>query len=257
MILLELKKISKLSEKLKEYIKKVEEETGRPALIKSVQDVGLNGMSAMFVLDPKYIRVEIVEKLFYNSKGEIDQEGIECVIAHEVIHGFLAYKKKYYQFDIVGRRNKLEDNSIRLICSMIEDLVVNKIMRENNFQLLPKRYINRIKDEIEDLRKGKDCYENYNKYSLVFKDRYIVYRYILSWGVLKYFNPGEIDKKIIYRFLKIFQKSYPKQYKEAEQIIKIILENDIFTPEGCCKTIKECLALWNLTNLVEIYTAPI
>jgi hypothetical protein len=65
---------------------------------------------------------------------------------------------------------------------MIEDLVVNKIMHENNFQLLPKRYINRVKDEIEDLRKGKDCYENYNKYSPIFKDRFMVYRYILAWG---------------------------------------------------------------------------
>ena len=248
---------SKLSEKLKGYIKKVEEETGRPALIKSVQDVGLNGMSAMFVLDPKYIRVEIVEKLFYNSKGEIDQGGFEHVIAHEVTHGFLAYKKKYYQFYIAPKCNKLEDNSIRLICSIIEDLEVDNILHENNFQLLPKRYINRIKGEIKDLSKGKDCYENYNKYPLALKDRFVVYRYMLSWGTLKYFNPREIDKKIIYKFLKIFQKSYPKQYEEAEQIIKIIPEKSIFTREGQYKTIKKCLALWNLANLVEIYTAPI
>ena len=250
---LELKKISKLSEKVEGYIKKVEEETGRPALIKSVQDVGLNGMSAVFILDPKYIRVEIIEKNFYDSKGEIDQGGFECVIAHEVTHGLLAYKKKYYQLDIVHKCNKLEKDSIDLIHSMIEDLVVNKIMHENNFQVLPKRYINRVKDEIEDLLKGKDCYENYNKYPLIFKDRYIVYRHILSWGVLKYFNPGEFDKKIIYKFLKIFQKLYPKQYKEAEQIIKIILKNDIFTPEGCRKATKESLDLWNLTNLVKFY----
>ena len=132
-------KISKLSEKLNGYIKKVEEETGRPALIKSVQDVGLYGMSAVFILDPKYIRVEIVEKLFYDSKEEIDQEGFEWVIAHEVTHGFLAYKKKYYQLDIVRKCNKLEKDSIDLINSMIEDIVVNKIIHENNFQLLPER----------------------------------------------------------------------------------------------------------------------
>lgn len=137
---------------------------------------------------------------------------------------------------------------------MIEDLVVNKIMYENNFQLLPKRYINGLKDDIEDLHKGKDCYKNYNKYPPIHKNRFIVYRYILAWGVLRYFIPGEIDKKTIYKFLKIFQKSYPKQYEEAEQIIKIILEKDIFTREGQCKTIKKCLALWNLINLVEINT---
>lgn len=246
--------ILKLSKKIKEYIKDAEKETGRPVLIKNVQDVGLDGMSAVFRLDPKYIRVEIIEKKFYDSKGEIDQGGIECVIAHEVTHGLLAYKKKYYQFDIVGRHNELEEDSVSLINSMIEDLVVNKIMHENNFQLLPKRYINRVKDEIEDLRKEKGCYENFNKYPPIFKDRFIVYRCMLAWGILRFFVPGEIDKKTIYKFLKIFQKSYPKQYEEAEQIIKIILENDIFTPEGCCKTIKECLALWNLTNSVEIYT---
>jgi len=244
----------KLSEKLKEYIKKVEKETGRPVLLKSAQDVGLYGMNAVFKLDPKYIHVEIIEEKYYDSKGEIDQEGIECVIAHEVTHGLLAYKKKYYQFYIVPKCNKLEEDSFRLICSMIEDLVVHKIMQENNFRLLPKRYINKVKDEIEDLRKGKDCYENFNKYPPKLKDRFIVYRYMLAWGILRYFIPGEIDKKTIYKFLKIFQKSYPKQYKEAEQIIKIIFEKDIFTRDGQCKTIKKCLALWNLTNLVEINT---
>ncbi len=253
-MILELKK-SKLSEKLKEYINKVEEETGLPALIKSAQDVGLQGMNAVFKLDPKYIRIEIIEEKYCDSKGEVDQEGIECVIAHEVIHALLAYKKKYYQFYILPKCNKLEDNSVRLICSMIEDLVVNKIMYENNFQLLPKRYINGLKDDIEDLHKGKDCYENYNKYPPIHKNRFVVYRYILAWGVLRYFIPGETDKKTICKFLKIFQKSYPKQYEEAEQIIKIILEKDIFTREGQCKTIKKCLALWNLTNLVEIRTS--
>jgi hypothetical protein len=50
-------------------------------------------MSAVFRLVPKYIHLEIIEKIFYDSKREIDQEGIECIIAHEVTHGLLAYKK--------------------------------------------------------------------------------------------------------------------------------------------------------------------
>lgn len=251
---LELKKISKLSEKLKEYIKRIEEETGRPVLIKSVQDVGLNGMNAVFKLDPKYIHVEIIEEKYYDSKGEIDQEGIECVIAHEVTHGLLAYKKKYCQLDIDCRCNKLEEDSIKRLISMIEDLVVDKIMHENNFQILPKRYIKRIKDEIEDLRKGKDCYEKFNKYFPIYKDRFMIYQYMLAWGVLKYFKLIGINKKTICEFLKIFQKSCPRQYEEAEKIKEIVLKNDIFTPEGYRKTIEECLELWNLTDLVNLYT---
>jgi len=62
------------------------------------------------------------------------------------------------------------------------------------------------------------------------------------------------SKKIIYKFLKIFQKSYPQQYEEVKKIKAIILENDIFTPEGFYNTSKKCLDLWNLTNLVELFT---
>jgi adenylosuccinate synthase len=47
-------KILKLSEKVKEYIKKVEEETGRPVLLKSVQDVGLEGLDSVSKPDPIY-----------------------------------------------------------------------------------------------------------------------------------------------------------------------------------------------------------
>lgn len=50
-------------------------------------------MDSVFLLDPKYIRVEIIEEKYYDSKGEIDQEKIESSIAHEVTHGLLAYKK--------------------------------------------------------------------------------------------------------------------------------------------------------------------
>jgi adenylosuccinate synthase len=47
-------KILKLSKKVKEYIKKVEEEIGNPVLLKSVQDVGLHGMDSVFKQDPIY-----------------------------------------------------------------------------------------------------------------------------------------------------------------------------------------------------------
>jgi len=79
----------------------------------------------------------------------------------------------------------------------------------------------------------------------------MVFRYILAWGYLEYLNSDKIDKKTLHKFLKVFQKSCPKQYEEAKKIKEIILKNDIFTRKGYDKTIKECLDLWNLTNLVN------
>ena len=255
---LELKKISELSEKLEGYIKKIEEETKRSALIKSVQDVGLYGISAVFKLDPKYILVEIIEDKYLDFKGEIKQEEIEYMIAHEVTHGLLAYKEKYCQFRLrlrPSRTNnmyyKLVEDSAILLFTMIEDIVVSKIIYENNFQQYPQTYISQIEYEIECVRIEEDAYKPYTP--LKFKYRYMVFRYILAWGLLKYINLDKIGKKTIYEYLKIFKKSHPKQYAEAKKIKEIILENNIFTPEGYNNTIKKCLDLWNLTNLVEIY----
>ena len=256
--ILELKGISELSEKLNKYIEKVKKETGRPVKIKGVQNVGLDEMSSTFILDPKYILVKIVEDNYYDpddlKKEKIDQEGIECVIAHEATHGLLIYKKKYCWLRFSRRCNKLEEESVSLIYSMIMDVVANKIMHENNFQSLPKYYIDNLKEDIKKLQAGKDPYKNYNKDSPILKNRRMVFAFITAWGILRYFNPGEVDKKTIHEFLKVFQKSHPKQYEEAEKIKKIIRENDIFTSEGFNDAIKECLDLWNLASLVEICT---
>ena len=139
---------------------------------------------------------------------------------------------------------------------MIEDVVVNKIIQEKNYRPYSTKYLDDVKQDIEDIRKGKVCYyETHADPGHKDKfDKFMVFRYILAWGFLKYLNLGEIDKKTIHKFLKIFQKSCPKQYEEAKKIKGVILENNIFTPEGYCKIIKKCLDLWNLTHLMGIYT---
>jgi len=147
-------------------------------------------------------------------------------------------------------------DTIVLLVTMIEDVVVNKIIQEKNYRPYSTKYLDDVKQDIEDIRKGKVCYyETHADPGHKDKfDKFMVFRYILAWGFLKYLNLGEIDKKTIHKFLKIFQKSCPKQYEEAKKIKGVILENNIFTPEGYCKIIKKCLDLWNLTHLMGIYT---
>jgi len=234
-----------LSEKLKAYIEKIEKETGRSVSIKMVQDVGLRGMKAAFEIDPEYIRVKIVQN--------IETKKYEQSIAHEITHGFLAYKKKYCQLDYVQEPNEMEGKSIDIIVTMTEDIVVNKIVQENNFQPYPYEYLDKIQNDTKNIRKSKGKLPQLHQ-DPVLNDRIMILRYIGAWGFLKYFNLDSFSRRVISKFIKCFKKSYPKQYEAAGQIEEIILENNIFTSEGHNNAIKKCLDLWNLTNLVEINT---
>ena len=98
MELLGFTKLSKksISKELEEYVKGIKEETGRIAYIKNLQSLGQLGQAAGFIFNNSLqISVEIVEDNFLDSKGELCKEEIECMIAHEVTHGLLAYKKNY------------------------------------------------------------------------------------------------------------------------------------------------------------------
>lgn len=234
-----------LSEKIKAYIEKIEKETGRSVLIEIVQDVGLRGMKAEFELDPEYIRVKIVQN--------IDMKKFEQSIAHEITHGFLAYKKKYCQLDYVQESNAIEGMSISIIVTMIEDIVVNKIIQEKNFQPYPYDYLDKIQNDIKNIRKSKGSFPQLHQDPLL-NGRIMILRYIGAWGFLKYFNLDSFSRRVIYKFIKCFKKSYSKQYEAAGQIEEIIIENNIFTPEGYYKAIKRCLELWNLVDLVKFFT---
>ncbi len=140
---------------------------------------------------------------------------------------------------------------------MIEDIVVDKIIHEKNYISYFTSYIDDVKGDIKSIRdkdKGGYFCEKYNDPTYKGKNKAMIFRNILAWGYLEYSNLDKIDKKALHKYLKIFQKSCPKHYEEAEKIKEIISKNDIFTPEGYCKTIKKCLDFWNLTPLVAIYT---
>lgn len=249
--------ILKLSEKVKAYIKETEEETNREVYIKGIQDVGMIGMTARFMVNcnSKNIYVEIIELSYCDEKGNLKQEQgeIDRTIAHEITHGLLAYKEKYCQFKFFGDKKDLED-SISLLASSIEDIVVNIIIKKNSFKPISQNYLNEVvKPATEDMRKGKDIFERFN-YSSILRKSFMMSIYIQAWGYLQYnFDLDNIDKKNLHKLLKVFHKRYPEESKIAEKITKTIKVNNIFTAKGYNEVIKKCLDLWDLTNLVEIY----
>jgi len=110
-----------------------------------------------------------------------------------------------------------------------------------------------VESETKAARKGKDYYTQFSG-EPSFKDRFMVFRYIMAWGFLEYFDLGPYARKTIKKFVKAFEKSYPKQYEMADQIKEFILQYDIFTPEGHREIIKRILKAWNLEDLVDLDT---
>ena len=262
MKLLYFTKLSKksISKELEEYVKGIEEETGRIAYIKNLQNLGGPGQFARFILNNSFqISVEIVEDNFLDSKGELCKEEIECMIAHEVTHGLLAYKKNYCQHNLILDDSELGGRSADKLFTMIEDIVVNKMIDENNlFQPLIKSYIDTVMErEVKLLRRDEDCYKIGNN-SPIFRDRFMVWRYIQAWGFLKYFNLDNESKKVINEYLEKFQNKYPQQYEQAIKTRDIIKDNNnnIFTAEGFYNAIEKCLDLkvWNIPDIKIITT---
>ncbi len=232
--------ILKLSEKIKAYIEEVKKETGYNVSIKSFPGKGARVTSDH---ERKYIRVKINEGEF---KKESEEE-IDYTIAHEVTHEFLSLKKKYCRINLVNCGPE-EKEAVFFLRTMIEDIVVDKIIHEKNYISCFTDYPDNIKKDIKFIcEKGNDPTYKSRKKAMIFS-------YILAWGYLTYSNSDKIDYKTLRKYLKIWQKSCPKYYEEVEKIKEIISKNDIFTPEGYFNTIKECLDLWNLTHLVGIYT---
>ena len=245
-------KLLKPSVELQKYIKWIEEETKRIALIINDQDLLLPyGISSAFDLDRKFILVRIKEDAYLDFKGDIDKEEIEYMIAHEVTHGLLAYKEEYCQFRIrpSSTNYALEFKNAVYVFTMFEDIVVTKILYENNFQQYPRKYISQIEYEIECARVGKDDHTDDYKY--------MVFRYILIWGLLNYTKLDGVGRKKSYEYLDMFKKTYSKQYKQAIKVKDIICKNDISTAEGFHNTIEKCLDLdlWKIPSIEIITTS--
>lgn len=237
-----------LSQKLSKYMNKIENETGRKIVIEGTDDVGLASMSAVFKEDPRGILVQIA--LDRHDRQITDQE-VEQSLAHEITHGLLLYKQGYCGHFFKRPANNDEKKIVSILITMIDDIVVNKIIHENGFYPFSPIYLPMVKRETTAALRGRDIYNQISNDSLL-KNRFIVFRYIMAWGFLKYFDLELNERKIIYRFLKSIQKSYPEQYKMAKQIEDIILQNDIFTPAGHHNTIEKILSLWSLEDLVEL-----
>jgi hypothetical protein len=211
-----------LTDKLRGYANKVMKETGRKILIHNTSDMGMSGMLAYFLEHPTHILVCI--------SADIPMNLLEFALAHEFTHGLLAYGRGYCRLHSRGEPDEREKHGLWLLASMIEDIVVNRMTQAEGFEPLASDYVEELGRETAAAAQGLNYYGGLG--DPILKEHFMVYRYIQAWGFLHTLRLGNLERIPLLRFEKAFREAHPRQTRLADKIIKIILENDIFSAEG-------------------------
>lgn len=239
----------KFSPKLKDYLKKIETETGKEVKILESPYLGLKGMWAGFRYHPDYIIVIIRSDIHKTN------DTLERSIAHESTHGYILFKKKYCRGEFPESIEDSDKRDIQLIFTMVDDIVVNKIIFENGFAPFGVEYLAVVQKEIDSMLAGVDFYRQFSD-DLLFDDLLMITRYIVAWGFLEYFELEQEEQDILKKFLNVFKDTYPLQYEITSQIKQIIKDNNIFTSSGHCKAMTHILNLLKFDKLVKITNMP-
>lgn len=239
----------KFSSKLKEYLNKVETESGRKIKFFESTDLGIKGITAAYLYHPQYIRIII------NPENPRPLEDIERSIAHEATHGYIIYNLGFCRSDFHNNATDDYKRDVQLIFTMIEDIVVNKIIQNNGFPPFGHEYLPMVHEETEVARRGEEAGEIFYQ-SFADDPRLeallMISRYLIAWGFLKFYSLKQQDVKIIKEFTITFQKFYPDYYRIVSKIEDILEQNNIFTGDGECKAIGKILELFNLDGGVKL-----
>lgn len=235
------------SAELSKYLNKVQIETGRKIEFRPTTNLGIPGMTFAFKLDPSCIPI------MYKEGTDLGNPEHEHSIAHEATHGYLLYKLGYSY--PIPKHKPARNGHVSLLFTMIDDIVVNKIIQKEGFPPFDPVYLTMVERETKAARKGSDRLYGEFSHDPLFKDRFMAFRYILAWGSVNYCDLEPYARRTINKYLKAFQKSFAKQFTMADQIREVILQHDIFTVHGHRKTVEAVARLWHLDDLFELQSA--
>jgi|GEM_PF-726826 hypothetical protein len=231
------------SNRLITYLQKVEDETRRTIKILESQNLGVRGISVGFRYHPQYIII-IVNPSLKRSITDFERS-----IAHEATHGYILHRLGYCRPLFRPETPDKIQQMVHLLFTMVEDLVVNRIIQDNGFQPFGSEYIPMLHREVEVAEKGEQSGETF--YHLFSpdpqtEDILMISRYIIAWGFLNYHSFKKDVQDRIQEFLLKFQQNYSHHYPRAAIVREIIQKHNVFTAEGQCQAMKEIIELWGL-----------
>jgi len=237
------------SPKLNAFLNKIESETGHHVKFMESSNLGIKGIAAAFQYHPQYILI-VLDREYPRTR-----EDLERSIAHEAAHGYIIYKMGFcrtkFNLDVSDEYKR----DVQLVLTMVEDIVVNKIISENGFLPYGSEYLPMVKEEIKIAQQGEEAGEEfYHKFAATphLEALLMISRYIIARGFLKYYELIEEDYKLIEEFTRTFKKFYPDYYTFAIGIEGIMDKNDFFRGKEECETVWEILKLLNMDQGVEL-----
>lgn len=234
------------SAKLSNYLNKVEIETGRKIEFCPTTEVGIASIPFAFKPDPSCILILCKEGTDWRNPEH------EQSIAHEATHGYLIYKLGYSYLRAKRKPARNEIGHVNLLFTMIDDIVVSKIIQKEGFPPFDPGYLTMVERETKAARKGSDRLYGEFSHDPLFKDRFMAFRYILAWGSVSYCDLEPYARRTINKYLKAFKKSFTEQFTMADQIREVILQHDIFSANGHRKTVEAVARLWHLDDLIGL-----
>jgi hypothetical protein len=237
------------SPKLNKYLEKIQAETGREITFQENTNLGIKGITAAYQYHPEKLIIIL------NPEYTRAREDVERSIAHEATHGYIIYKlgfcRSKYHEGVPGDYKQ----DVQIIFTIVEDLVVNRIIQDNGFPPFGHEYLPTLREEIRVAREGEIAGEafyhqftdNPHREALL-----MISRYIIAWGFLKYYNLEVGEEKLIRDFTMVFEEFYPDYYQYAAQLVGILEGKDIFKSHGECQAIREILRIFNMDKNVEL-----
>lgn len=231
------------SEKLGCFLEYIEKESRRPIRLEITSTFEIPGMVACIIEHPTHIYIKLKDGL------QINDEKIEATIAHEATHGLLFYGRNFARARFKDKQSAQEGKHLTILFNVIDDLAVSKILQENEFALYDELYIQQTKKDIKRIRKQKGIYQEFSHEKL-FKEFFIIARYVLAWGTIKYFKPDFMTRKLLKRFLKTVEKYYPNECSKITDMITLLNQYNIFGVLGNRAVKEQIIKKWDNKKLV-------
>lgn len=237
------------SPELNKYLKKIQAETGREITFQENTNLGIKGITAAYQYHPQKLIIIL------NPEYRRAKEDVERSIAHEATHGYILYKMGFCRSKYSEGVFSDYKRDVQIIFTIVEDLVVNRIIADNGFSPFGHEYLPTLKEEIRVAREGEEAGEAfYHQFTdnLHREALLMISRYIIAWGFLRYYNLKPEEERLVREFTQVFEKYYQDYYRYAARVVEILEEKDIFKSDEECQAIQEILKLFKMDMNVEL-----
>lgn len=95
---------------------------------------------------------------------------------------------------------------------------------------------------------GIDVLSKYQ--DLLFKQRYLVFRYMQTWTLLRYVPLGGAERSLLLKYEDVFRTAYPRELKLAHALQDVIMREDPLTAAGNLAILKAAFPLWGLEKSI-------